>query len=124
MQGPYKLSGINNEKYIIIIAGGEKVYLNGERLKRGENNDYVIDYANAAITFTTNKLITSDSRIAVDFEYTDKKYERTFFSVNARKAFFENKLNLSLSGKMPLANSSTAYGALDLVLPCSGTLPK
>jgi len=67
IQGPYRLNGINNERAIRIIAGSEKIYLDGVQLKRGENNDYIIDYSNAEITFTPRRIITSVSRISVDF---------------------------------------------------------
>jgi len=96
-QGPYRLSGINNEQLIIIIAGTERVYLDGEELKRGENNDYVIDYSLAEITFTINRLIISASRIVVDFEYTDREFERNLLGGNASTAFWDNKFKLTVS---------------------------
>ncbi len=96
-QGPYRLYGINNERLIIIIAGSEKVFLDGEQLKRGENNDYVIDYSNSEITFTPKRLITSASRIAVDFEYTDQQFKRNFFGTAYSTKMFSDDVEFGFS---------------------------
>jgi hypothetical protein len=94
VQGPYRLNGINNERDIIVIAGTEKVYIDGIEMLRGENNDYVIDYSNASVTFNPKRLITSASRISIDFEYTDRQFARNFFGAGSAVKLFNNKLEV------------------------------
>jgi hypothetical protein len=57
-QGPYKLKGQNGELYVLVISGSERVYVNGILLKRGENNEYTIDYNAGEIVFTPLFTIT------------------------------------------------------------------
>ena len=75
-QGPYKLRGNNNQLYILIISGSESVFVNGRKLTRGEQNDYVIDYNAGEIRFTTLFPVTSEMRIVVEYQYTDRNYAR------------------------------------------------
>lgn len=75
-QGPYKLIGPNGELYILVVSGSERVYVNGLLLKRGENEDYVIDYNSGEIRFNATYPITSDMRIVVEYQFTDRNYTR------------------------------------------------
>ena len=75
-QGPYKLRGPNNELYVLVISGSERVYVNGVLLKRGENNDYTIDYNAGEVTFTSLFPITSEMRINIEYQYSDRNYTR------------------------------------------------
>jgi len=75
-QGPYKLVGPNGELFILIISGSERVFVNGVLLQRGENRDYVIDYNAGEVRFNSTYPITSDMRIAVEYQYSDRNYTR------------------------------------------------
>ena len=83
-QGPYKLTGDGAQRFLIVLAGTERVYLDGELLVRGLDADYVIDYNLAELTFTTRRLITRDVRITVEYEYADQRYLRTLTAGSSR----------------------------------------
>ena len=83
IQGPYRLRGNANEPFILVIPGSESVYLDGILLKRGESQDYVIDYATGDLTFTTRRLIRYHHRIVVEFQYRTTEFTRTLTAAEA-----------------------------------------
>jgi hypothetical protein len=94
-QGPYKLRGPNNELFVLIVSGSETVYVNGVPLERGENNDYIIDYNAGEIIFNSTFPMTSEMRITVDYQFSDRNYSR--FTVFGGGSYNTEKLSLNVS---------------------------
>ncbi|MDT8415782.1 MAG: hypothetical protein RQ735_10460 [Flavobacteriaceae bacterium] len=92
-QGPYKLQGPNGELFVLVISGSETVYVNGLPLQRGEDRDYVIDYNAGELTFTSLFPITSDMRIVIEYQFTDRNFTR--FITYDGASFKKGKLSLS-----------------------------
>ena len=110
-QGPYRLQGNNNERFIIVLSGSERVYYNGELLVRGFNNDYIIDYNTADITFSPKRLVSKETRVIVEFEYTDQNYFRTLYAVQSDFKFRKGEINVNFYSEQDSRNTT---GQIDL----------
>ncbi|MCA0931144.1 hypothetical protein LCM02_01695 [Lutimonas saemankumensis] len=93
-QGPYKILGEDNQQYIIMISGSERVYANGVLLRRGENFDYTIDYNTGEIRFTTLYTVTSNLRFTVEYQLSERNYTR--FLTYDGVGFKSEKLRLGI----------------------------
>ena len=94
VSGPYQIRPEGHTGYVIIIANSERVYIDGRLLKRGFNNDYIIDYNQAEISFTSNLMITQFSRVRIDFEYAVQNYARNIKTINHKQQVGNFTLNL------------------------------
>ncbi len=75
-QGPYKLTGPNGELFVLVVSGSEAVYVNGILLERGETKDYIIDYNAGEIRFNSTFPITSEMRIIIDYQFSERNFTR------------------------------------------------
>ena len=97
-QGPYFLTNENGKRNIIVSAGSEEVWLNGKKLIRGDNNDYIINYSNGEIFFNSKNLIFYDSDIDVEFQYQKDMYTQNFLNAaleDKSNDFFQYSLSFS-----------------------------
>ncbi|MFK7783444.1 hypothetical protein [Psychroserpens sp.] len=94
-QGPYKLRGPNSELFVLIVSGSETVYVNGIPIERGENKDYIIDYNAGEIIFNSTFPITSEMRITVDYQFSERNFSR--FTVFGGGNYETEKLKLGVS---------------------------
>ena len=114
-QGPYYLSTENGSRALVILSGTETVWLNGQRLERGERYDYTIDYQTGDLFFTPRHTIRNDSRIVIDFEYSDLVYKRTTAFLSADFTGDRSSLTLTAfsEGDDPASSLTFSLSAAD-----------
>ncbi|MFN0013716.1 MAG: hypothetical protein ACKVU2_04135, partial [Saprospiraceae bacterium] len=110
-QGPYRLQGAEGERFIIVLAGTEKVYVDGMLLRRGLDDDYAMDYNLGELTFTPRRLVSKDSRIIVEFEYAVQAYLRSTLMADAEYQHANGRFYLHAYSEQ---DSRSAGGAQDL----------
>ena len=109
VQGPYKLRGQNGERFIIVIANSESVYLDGQLMERGFDRDYVIDYNLGEVTFSNTVVITQFSRIRVDYEYANQYYSRSNISASQRLSNGNSQVYINYYREKDNPNNTLAF---------------
>ena len=116
-QGPYPLHGENGELFIVVLAGSEKVYIDGQLLIRGEDADYIMDYNQSEITFMRRILINIRHRITIEFEYVQNSFQKSQNSFDAHYQknkvesfvhFFQENDSKSVTGDLELTEEDLA----------------
>jgi len=113
-QGPYRLTGNDGEFQLIILSGSESVFIDGKKLERGQENDYIIDYNTAELTFTAKQMITKDKRIIVEFEYSDRKYQRWMVHFSNEWQYKKIGYRINYFGEFDDRNSPLVQSLTDL----------
>jgi hypothetical protein len=86
-QGPYRLQGTDGDNAITIVPQSEKVYVDGVALI---SSQYTLYYADAELFFTPEFMVSSSSRIVVEFNYVNEFYSRAAMGTMADWRFGKN----------------------------------
>jgi hypothetical protein len=99
--GPYVIADSKGDM-VTILSHTEKVWVDGTRMKRGANADYMIDYAKAEIHFNPSHLMRDGARIVVDYERLNENEERQFY-------FARSSLNVGEHSRLALSFVNEGY---------------
>jgi hypothetical protein len=80
-QGPYYLKPKDSLTSVIILRETEKIFLDDRLLTSDE--DYTIDYNSGSVVFANKHIISAQSKITAEFEYTETAFENYFLYAQA-----------------------------------------
>ena len=103
-QGPYKLTGENGELYVLIVSGSESVFVNGIKIDRGIDKDYIINYNAGEIIFNSTFPVMADMRIQIEYQISEKNYNSVFGYSNVEITNKKSKYNFSYYNETDLKN--------------------
>lgn len=71
-QGPYYLNSAGYQSSYIVVAGSERIFLDGALLERG--TDYTIDYSEGSVMF--RRLVLSTNNVMAYYQYSDENFKQ------------------------------------------------
>jgi len=116
VQGPYRLQIPEAEGFIVINSNTERVFIDGVLLKRGFNQDYIIDYNQGEIIFNNQIIITRYSRLRVDFEYVTREYNRSIYSLGHYQPYKTGSIRLMHYQEQDNENKPTGFTPNDTLI--------
>ncbi len=78
-QGPYVLVSRDPAKEEVLVAGSERVWMDGEQLRRGEDADYTVDYAAGELWFTPRRPVMRTQEVRVDVQVRQGGFDRGYY---------------------------------------------
>ncbi len=67
-----------------MVENSDVLWLNGDRLQRGRDQDYYLDYLNGELYFTGRRVIDADDRVRVEYEFQRLEYRKTLVTASNR----------------------------------------
>lgn len=104
--GPYYLNADGYQSSYKVVAGSERIYLDGRLLERG--NDYTIDYNEGTVMFLS--MVSSSNNVLAYYQYSDENYKQNMF-YNSFRYDFSPKLYV---------NQNLIHQADDSAVPLGG----
>ena len=94
--GPYRLQGRNGEQGIAVVENTDAVWINGEKLQRGRDQDYYLDYLRGELFFTGRRVIDANDRVRAEYEFQRLEYRKTLLSAVSSRQSSDSSLTFAL----------------------------
>jgi hypothetical protein len=80
-QGPYRLLDRLPGEDAVVVAGTERIWLDGVALQRGAAADYTVDYASGEVWFSARRGIRAVSEIRIECQVREGVFDRSYYAL-------------------------------------------
>jgi hypothetical protein len=94
LQGPYYLSGVGEQGFIMPVRGTVSITINGRKCAEGDQGEFLVDYELGSLTFTPRVLINEDDIIRVEYEYRLFDYQRTLVGASVETSMPDSSIQV------------------------------